>query len=341
MWLFDRKSKRPTDETESVPAAGEPEAAKPVGAIAARIQGYQEEASLRDIVITLLRGWWIVAIVAVLVVALAAYWLKRQPVLYAAEMVIGPPPTQDANRLNEGGGGLSALTQTLGITQDSGGSQMQQLVETLTTVRLAKRLQERHGMLQEIYKSRWDPETKTWVPPPRRWSFGLAIREFYGLPTWSPPSPATLAGRISGSLKVDDIPRTPFKRVQYLSNDPEFAVNFLDLLFREADQFMRENARARNQSLAETVNQRLQAAMIDEQRRLLIALLSKQVIDSVMIDIGESYAAEVIEPARAQPNPVSPQPMLVLTFATMAGIILGIIMVFFVDLMRGPKGRVR
>jgi uncharacterized protein involved in exopolysaccharide biosynthesis len=349
MQLFGAKRKRPRAEPELAAANADADAdadVVPVGPPAAtpleRILGYQEEASLRDVVLTLLRGWWIVAIVAVLVVAAAALWMKRQPVLYAAIMVVGPPPTQEPSSLNSNeGGGLSTLTKTLGISGNPADNRLQQLLETLSTVRLAERVQAKHGVLQQLFATQWNAEQQRWERPDRGWSLTDTIKELYGLPTWTPPTPASLAGHLTTRLTVSDIPRTEFHRIEFLNPDPEFAVEFLERLFREADLYMREEARARNQRLAEAINQKLQQSVVVEERNVLGSLLSRQVLDSVMIEIGDSYAAEVIEPPRLLPVPASPVPVLVLAFAAMGGILLGILTVFFVDLMRGPRARDR
>lgn len=151
-----------------------------------------DEFSLRDLFTRLWRGKWVVlATMAVAVLAVSA-WMKVADPLYTTRMVVAPTGESRtgalANRLQQYAG-LASLAG-IELPSDERVSSFTRFEQLIGSVTLARRLQEKYVILQKLNESRWDPESQRWLPPHGTIAAAqTALRSFFNLPTWTPPSP--------------------------------------------------------------------------------------------------------------------------------------------------------
>ncbi|MGH6913614.1 MAG: Wzz/FepE/Etk N-terminal domain-containing protein, partial [Geminicoccales bacterium] len=127
------------------------------------------EITLRGLLLTLRSGLWLVIVIAIAAVLLTAAVLKRDGPVYTATMVVAPAQ-QDlgaASRLVsqlDQYADLAALAQAPARLEAV--TNMELYLELLDSTELARRLQEEHQLLQEIFRDQWDAASQSWHAEP-------------------------------------------------------------------------------------------------------------------------------------------------------------------------------
>ncbi len=300
---------------------------------------FEQEISVRDLLLKIWRGKWIVIAVSVVIVALVVTWMKITSPLYSASMVIAP-----AQGASDGGlsgalsrfGGLASLAG-VDLPTDNAVSPFTEFTELITSSTLAQRLQERHGALQKVFEDSWDPEAGAWLPPAgpvaaiKGW-----IYDFFGMPAWSEPSAISLAEFLEEEIKIAEVQETGMMSVWFRHEDPQFALQLLRWIHEEGDAQIREHAKERTSRQIAYVEEKLRTVTTIEHRQLLVELLSSQEQRMMMIEVDLPYAARIIEAPRVTDQPIFPKPPLFLAVGIVSGFLIGVFVVFLVDALRRP-----
>lgn len=326
----DRRVEAQPVSAPSRPAA--PPAAYPLWMIGGSAVGEGGMLSLRDIVLIVCRGWWIILVAVVLCMSFAVYFLHGQAKRYTVSMTISAAGG-DQSAQNLSGGILGAVSQGLGF----GGAAAQQpeferFKYHLSSRIVAQRLQEKHGLLQIFYSGDWDEKTGSWMRPQSTGWQG-AIKRYFGLPDWTPPSTDSIADDLEGMIKFESL-NTVMENVWIEIGDPGFGVQLMEMLYQEADLVVRERDAVHIQKQVGYLEQKLKEVVLTDQRQALTGLLYERLRRSMLIHGGLPYAAELVSPPHASPTPTSPDPIRFLTIALVGSILLGIITVFVVEALR-------
>lgn len=301
------------------------------------------QLTLREIVLRIWRGKWIIVATMAIVVALVVGWMKMKSPLYTAAVVVAP--ASDA-----GAGGLaSRLSQYSGIAALAGidlpsnevVTPFRQFTEIMTSPVVAERLAKKYDIMPTIFAGRWSwsPTEKVWtrqrglLSPVTGWA-----REFFGLPPRPPPSVGQLADYLHEKISMSEIELTGMQRIMFRHKDPVFAVQMLAALHKEADGVIREESEMRTSRQIAYIERKLQTTTAADHRRSLVQLLLDQEKQMMMIQVNLPFAARIIEPPIASSAPTSPKPKLFLAGAIVLGAMLGIFIVFLIDALRpGPN----
>ena len=303
---------------------------------------FASEMSLRDIVVRVWRGKWIVALTMIAVVAVVTLWMKSKDPRYTATMIVAPSG-------DGGAGGLSGrLSQYSGIAALAGidlpsnevVTPFSQFSEIIASPIVAERLERKYDILPKVFADSWgwNPETKVWVrhsgllTPIGNW-----VREFFGLPSRSPPSAYALSEYLQDKLGMSQIDNTSMQRIEFQHKDPVFAVQLLAALHKEADAVVREASEARTSRQIAYIERKLQTITAVDHRRSLVQLLLDQEKQMMMIQVDLPFAAQIIEPPISTDEPTFPRPKLFLAAAIVLGGMLGVMLVFLIDALRPPK----
>ena len=130
-----------------------PKKLRPVlDALPARVQpaAIDDEITLRDLFIRVWRGKWIVFATMAVAVGLIVLWMKFSTPLYTASMVVAPTGQIGASGMADRLSRFESLASLAGISLPAAEkvSPFPQFMELTTSVTVARRLQEKHGVLQ-------------------------------------------------------------------------------------------------------------------------------------------------------------------------------------------------
>jgi len=313
-------------EFESKPEPGAPPDARPP--LAGGLQP-AEVIDLRFILWVWLKWSWI----ALPLVALGVYYGVRdlrsfQPV-YVATMTVAPIG-------GTGGGQISTVFGDLGISMSgrAKATAFDRFKVMLGSITLARRLQDRNGMLQVLFAESWDEASGTWIRPAAPSVRDEQIRILFHRPEWSPPNLETLAGYIGGSIKTRSRAEPGFVIIEFRNKDRDFALEFLTTVFVEADELLREQDRIDSAVRLEYINNQLAGTKLVNNVRALNSLLLSEQRSAMLLESGLPYAARVVEPAYVSPQPTEPNIRRVFSFPIVTSVGIGFLLLTLVAVFR-------
>lgn len=307
---------------------------------AIQIVEIHEEPTFREVVVKLIRGWWIALLTLIAVLALVSVWISIQPIRYEAKMVIAP--ASQAADASGAMSGLSGLAQLAGISVGgtSAPPMFERYIELLTSVRVAERaIAKDPDLLRDVFASQWDEQTQQWHPPPAGMVGGFLqwLKAAFGLPTWAPPGPASLAGFLGRNLEAEPVEATRLYAIGFRDSDPAFALRLLKIVADEAEAVLRQEFREQTEARLGYLQQQLATAANVDIRKALAASTLMFLQQQIHANANLPVAADIVEQPYVDSLPVEPQVVLILALATFGGLILGVAMVFVLDALRIPR----
>ena len=323
--------------------------AQDAGEQAPHAAGWYHEISLTQVIATALRRWLLILATVVAAVLFTLNWLSGQSPVYSGIMLISPAPDMvgggggGGGGATGGGGAVSSLATALGLRPNSNAiNNFDRYQLTMTSTALARVLDEKYDLLHRIYGSQWDAASKTWVKPKPGFVGRMkeAFLERYGIPTWSPPTPQSLAGFLSSSLLVSPLEGFSVVRsVEFRHGDPAFIRELLALVDIEAENLLRQSMLAEskrkidylNDKIRDVKNIQLQASMTDQ--------LAQEERSVMYLQAGVRIGAQVLEGPKVAPTPISPKPIFALGVAVFGGFLLGLMLALALEFILGSRTR--
>lgn len=272
----------------------------------------------------------VASVVAALIVAVI--YLKGQTPLYTASMLVMPAEQQTPQAGGGGGLGLQLLS---GLGRGSNDETFLRYLQTFGTTSFGERLETRHNLVRRVFAGQWDEATRRWRKPTGvTASIRSGISGFFGLPSYADPSPTTLAAYLDSKIDDSQVGTSPIYRISFSHPDSGFAVELLDIVNREANATLREEAAAATRLKMASLQARIAATTESEHRAMLFSLLAEQQRRLMLLDPRLPYAAVVVDAPVASALPTSPRPLLSLALATLLGLFVGIAACFVPDRTR-------
>jgi len=294
------------------------------GAVAARPE--EVVIDLRDVVIALLRGSWLIVLFALVGGYFGVQEVHRYVPKYEAKMILAPPEGSDGGSATSG----SLLLSTIGINVDGGSrvTPLARLKQILSSHELARRLQERHGLMQLVFHSSWDERTRSWIPPAEEPSeYRRLYRDYFHQPKPRTPDIEALAKYVGGMVTIKEDPGAPFFRLQVLDRDRDFALFLLRTTYEEADKLLREQDREQVLQKQAYLRAQLEKPSIVDIREMLIGMLRGEVRRAMLLASDLPYAARIIEPARVSAAPTSPNVLFDVGWRMLVGAAIALVIV--------------
>ena len=316
------------------------ERAAPSAAQGARfsLRGAAAEITIRGLLETLWRGWWLLLAAIVLALLVTTVALKLSQPLYTASMIVAPAPTdlsaasQLASELEQFAS-LATLAQSPAKVERV--SDLERYVQMIGSPTLAARLQAEHGLLQIVFEEDWDAENQVWRRPhDLRATIEHALLGFFGFPSWTEPDVAALADWLSSWVTVARLGGSAMLRLRMDHPKPEFAASVVQMVHTAADGLLRVDALTRIGAQIALAERELAAASSPTRRQALENMLSAQYQVEALLQVDQPYAAQVLVPVTASATPTSPNPLLILVLAAVVGAILGVFVIFLRDAWR-------
>lgn len=208
-------------------------------------------------------------------------------------------------------GGLAAAAAQFGIQlgqQTTSASPFERFKLVLGSMEFAQLMQDKHRLMQIVYKGGWDPATQTWTRPNNpEFERDQRLRTFLHQNLWAPPNIETLADYISGSVRIEPYKGSAFYELTVRNIDGDYAVWLLDTVFNEADEFLREKDRQQSAQRRTFIEKQLESRSMIYIQDALRQLLSQELSKEVSLSADARYAAAILEPPhvlnrRTEPN---------------------------------------
>jgi uncharacterized protein involved in exopolysaccharide biosynthesis len=161
-------------------------------------------------------------------------------------------------------------------------------IELISSVRLARILEEKHQISRRLLSLRQNPTSGEWERPQ-----GLLSRIS---PLPSPPiGPDLIAQQISQRVTVK-MKTLGVYEVAFIDRDPAFAAEFLTALYQEVEALMVEDARAENRALVDHLSHAMAEASDDNNRQAIADLLRAAQRQQIALEAVKPYAWRRLDP---------------------------------------------
>jgi hypothetical protein len=245
-----------------------------------------------------------------------AYTLLAAPV-YTATAIVGPANNSDQPFGDVGGasGGLGGIARHLhvggALGQQTGGDPFDEYTALLTSNRLASVLVRKDNFLQEIFWSDWSRSQSRWLPRNDFVSEKIdQLKLLLRRPVKPAPDQEDLEKYFKKNLFVDSSLETSFATVSFRFHTRDGAERLLGHILREADNIIREDKRRDVAARIAHLDAALVHLTLADQKPELIAVLSEQEQEMMMIESDHLYASMLIDAPYAPLTPTSPSPII-------------------------------
>jgi uncharacterized protein involved in exopolysaccharide biosynthesis len=304
---------------EAIDMPIEIDAMEPVGEI---------QKMLRDAIAIAVAGRRLVVGTAVLTAILALLTLRMIEPSFTATLIVGP--TAAEGLLSEG---VPLSGSTINGVVPGASEKMSyydRFLYELTSLSVANELASQPEIMRRVFEPMWNASAQAWGPDPRLVPrLRRMLSELAGRPSWSMPDGRDLARFLKSRIQVQQIGNTPLRRISYRHPDPEFARTLLSRLYTTTEHQLRSTAIKGNSRMIEEYERMTRITSDLEHKRALWSALIGHEQFAMMMNVDLPLAANLMEPAVCDALPDTPDPAMVLPIAFMAGLVLGLILVFF------------
>lgn len=295
---------------------------EPNGQPVPRVNARAEYVDLRTLFRGLWRLKWIILAVTVLAFLVGLRDLRGFESSFVAEMIV--LPTQSGEPSFERS---SQVPQILGLLGGVSGSNspVDRLRILISSKVFADHMDEKYGLLHEVYEGAWDEQAQNWKKP-TGWRFELREKISSALRRqgWTPPSTTSLSRYFASSIVIEPIGVTEFSRIRFAHSDADFAKTLLSNVVQSADDLMR------GQNLDELVRNRayilgkLASVRETDLRGVLYDMLRSTEGKIMLAEGAGPFAVEILQPAYVKDRKTEPDVLSTLALPTILAFLLSV-----------------
>ncbi len=283
--------------------------------------------SLREIMVFMLRRWWVVVAVIALALILGLSYLRTTPPYYEATMIIAGKDT--GSFLSQDSGSLLEIVAQGRANADK---KTEQFIDMMLIEPVIAKATEKNDLMHRMYADLWDASTQSWTQPQGTGAMiKRELRSLAGRAPWQQPTITDLMTTIAANFQKTQLEKSGFYRLSYRSNDPAFAAFMLQTLFSEANEFQREAELLKNRKRLKYLEDRMNATRDVFHRREIQGMM-RGIENALMVAfVDETIAVDVIDSVSEPIQPAGPRMGRTLAISIMLGFLaaLGVVWIWF------------
>lgn len=136
-------------------------------------------------------------------------------------------------------------------------------------------------------------------------------------------SASALTTWIDKHVTIRPVGTSPFRRITLRHSDADTALRLLRTIFQETDMMIRQDKRLETARRITYLTDQLEKTRHPDHQDAIIALLKEQEQIAMMVSIDNNFAARPIDPPTVKPDPVFPNPMLIIPVFIFGGAVIG------------------
>lgn len=287
------------------------------------VDGDPDVLALRNLVVGVYEGWRFLLFVILIFLSLAILKLNLSEKEYIASIVVGSTSAEgEGSNL----GRYASLASIAGVNLSLGRTGDFDKYESLliSTDQIQNLIDDNPDILPTIFGGEWDEKDQVWKRPG---GVGSVVRSLIHFllngPKWQEPSVERLTNYLRSKIVITKNPKNGFLTILYENRDSDFAARLVLALHRSADDLVRSRAEVRTFQRLSYLSEILERSLTNAQRDALIQLLLEENQKMMMIQVDESFVAEIVQFPLVSKIPSSPQPIVTILLACLAGFIFG------------------
>lgn len=293
-----------------------------------------DEIDLRELLVVLWRGKWIIAIATFLLIVLSVFYTLSLPNIYKSEALVAPV-NDDANMRIPGQlGGLAALA---GVNLGGGSDNKTALaIEVLKSRDFIGRFIEENDLYVpvmaatgwsrsnnslEINERSYDSEMREWV------------REVKA-PFAAKPSVQETYAEFMRLLSVSQDNNSGMVRIGIQHFSPYLAKEWVDKLVQAINEDMRQRELSEAKRSIDYLNEQIAQTNLADARTMLFSLVEEQTKTLMLANVRSEYVFKTIDPAIVAERKEKPARALIVVITVFFGVFLTMVMMLASHFMR-------
>ncbi len=287
------------------------------------IDGDPDVLALRNLVVGVYEGWRFLLLVLLIFLSLAILKLNLSEKGYSASIVVGSTSTEgEGSGISQYASLASLAGVNLSLARTGDFDKYESLL--ISTDQIQNMIDDNPDILPTIFSGEWDEKDKVWKKPSGVGSVVQTLIHFFlNGPKWQEPSVERLTRYLKDKIVITKNPKNGFLTILYENRDSDFAARLVLALHRSTDGLVRSRAEVRTSQRLSYLSGNLERSLTNAQRDALIQLLMEENKKMMMIQVDESFVAEIVQFPLASKTPSSPQPVVTVLLASLAGFIFG------------------
>ena len=283
---------------------------------------------LRVLARELWRWKWIVLLFALAGAAKGINDARNFVPSYEAQMTVAPLAEEGFGVPAAGSGGLLGAAQSFGIIRGGtvAATPFDYFKQVLGSRELADVLQEKHGLMQIVFKGSWDEANQTWIKPQiDENSIRQRLRRFFHFNPPLAPDRGRLAQYVDGTVNIAPINKAPFFKINVVNSDRDFALYLLNTVYTEADALLAARSRSKQARNKKYLQAQLEKARLAEVRTALLAVLMRLEQSAMLVNSEPPYMIKVLESPWVASQPKEPELMRTIGAPVGVAVILSLV----------------
>jgi len=305
-----------------------PLAGNPAGDTQLQARGAANTLNFRPMLALVVRRWWLVLTVELIMVGLAALFLHLVTYKYTITMEVSPVDSGNSQRSNIGVAVAALAASGLGpANQDT--NRIELYMAALTSIRVATAIANNQEIMHRLFDKEWDLATQSWRPPKGPLSsLAVGLEKLLGFPPkpWAPPDAKSVLELLKSKIVIDFLPNRPLVTITYQNKDPRFGVEFIEALHEAADTQLRQTVLYRSTAYISYLLKELQSVNVVAYRDALAQVLAQEELQRIQTQADVPYAIEIFAPPTASPRPTTPDAPVVLIATALIGLIISVLL---------------
>ena len=279
----------------------------------------EDDIDLLELIRTLLQAWKIIVGITILCTGLAVAYALYLPDVFKAETILAPAQVDEsgAKSLLDKFGGLVAIA---GV-QEKDTSFMIRVYGTLNSSQFIRTFITKFNLLPSLFYHQWDESIDTWL-----------VNDNSEVPSLDD-------GRklFQNNLSVEEDKKTGLTSIAFEWHKPSLATDWVNNLVEELNQILRQRAIDDSNRKVGFLEKELAKTSLEDMKKVLYSLLESEKQKTMLANVNEDYAFEVIDPATVSKVPERPKRKLIVALGGVCGGFLGIFAVFFAQFLQKLK----
>ncbi|MCD1630731.1 Wzz/FepE/Etk N-terminal domain-containing protein [Marinobacter shengliensis] len=288
-----------------------------------------DEIDLRAIFADLWQGKWLILALTVICAAAGIVYAKLQPDIYEAQATLAPKDGGGAKT----GGGLQGLASLAGVNLGGEGSNQSVIAQEILRSRaFLSDFIERHNYAPQLTAvKRWNAATGELEYDPERYNPQTA--QWQG----AEPSSWNLVNRTRSLMAVGANKNTGMVSVSFQHESPKFAREIVQNLVQDINEHMRRLDVQEAENSIRYLENKIQETSIAGMQQVFFQLIESETRKVMLAHSSPEYVFKTIDPAVVPEVPSQPKRRLIVMVATMAGGLLGILIVLLKSFFFAPR----
>jgi hypothetical protein len=285
-----------------------------------------DEIDLKDLFLALWRGKIYIALISIVFVFIASFYLQNMERKYSVEYNLKPVGEQTNTPSLIGLGGLASIA---GIAlPTSSNSDFSIFKELITSVEVSEIIFKNKKIIKDIFRSEWDVTLNNFSRPVKS-KIQIIVADAKKLLTgnkeanYMPPSPKRLAIFLYENVEIGEDKGTGFLKFESQTSKPKVMLSLIKEAIEASDKIMRQRYISFSTEPLAFYKEKLRTARSREHREALAELIGKEEQKLMFASRGKYFIAEPYIKPTISLYPTSPKPKQILIFSLVLGLLIG------------------